>query len=526
MSFADDLRAGRDAARAARERSRPRPAAPPVGPPVRPPTAPPLVNQPSPIRFGYYCPLNSDNVGAPLLSSTERHILMHGLNGAGKSTRFLIELLMTVSYRSLLVFDFKGELAYQTGTERERYSDVYYINPHKMHGLPSHGFNPLMLDPDDPLFFSQLTDIGTAAVDIADKDPHWTESSASLLEGFTGWEIITARREKRLPSLANVRRMACEADRYESFTDAAGKKQRRLIGGITHTTQKILREAPPSIAGLVSRFVREHGLNELSSITSTFDTQTKWVLEPMMTADLSKAGVDFANLRKRPTTVYVMLHPLEVRKNRRWTRLIIARALSALMQPGPIKTLFILDEFRATIGNLPILNDVWSLVRGFGIQLMPFVQSMEHLQTVFGDDWQSYVGQTGLVATLGPPNDKLSAEWMSDRCGTTTALKAGFNIGDGINEGDGLNNGTGTTGAGATSNQGNGKNYGRNRSGGISYQQTERRVLKPQELKDICDGHGLIWTPGMGTKSIPFYAPNYWDREAEWVARVKKNPLA
>ena len=100
---------------------------------------------------------------------------MHGLNGAGKSTRFLIELLMTASNRSLLVFDFKGELAYQTGAERARYSDVYYINPHRMHGLPSHGFNPLMLDPDDGLFFSQLTDIGAAAVDIADKDPHWTE---------------------------------------------------------------------------------------------------------------------------------------------------------------------------------------------------------------------------------------------------------------------------------------------------------------------------------------------------------------
>jgi len=38
-------------------------------------------------------------------------------------------------------------------------------------------------------------------------------------------------------------------------------------------------------------------------------------------------------------------------------------------------------------------------------------------------------------------------------------------------------------------------------------------------------GHGLMWLPGMGTKTIPFYAPNWWDRDAEWVARVKKNPL-
>jgi type IV secretion system protein VirD4 len=484
-----------------------------------------VASQPSPIRLGYHCPLNSERVGGPLLSNTERHILLFGLNGAGKSTRFLIEMLMTTSRRSLLIFDLKGELAYQTGTERERYSDVYYINPHRMHGLPSHGFNPLMLDPDDPLFFSQLTDIGTAAVDIADKDPHWTESSASLLEGFTGWEIITARREKRLPSLANVRRMVCEADRFEVVRDAAGKRERRLVGGITYTTQKILREAPPSIAGLVSRFVREHGLNELSSITSTFDTQTKWVLEPMMAADLSRAGVDFSKLRKRPTTVYVMLHPLEVRKNPRWTRLIVSSALCALMRPGPVSTLFVLDEFRATVGNLPILNDVWSLVRGYGIQLMPILQSASQLQHLFKEEWENYAGQAGIIATLGPANDSLTANWMSDRCGVTTALKAGVNFGDGINEGDGLNDGTGTTGAGTTTNQGSGKNYGRNRSGGISYQQTERKVLKPQEIRDILAGHGLMWVPGMGTKTIPFYAPNWWDRDAEWVARVKKNPL-
>ena len=63
------------------------------------------------LRLGYYCPLNGEEVGAPLLSITERHSCLFGLNGAGKSTRFLIELLATACNRSLLVFDIKGELA-------------------------------------------------------------------------------------------------------------------------------------------------------------------------------------------------------------------------------------------------------------------------------------------------------------------------------------------------------------------------------------------------------------------------------
>ena len=50
------------------------------------------------------------------------------------------------------------------------------------------------------------------------------------------------------------------------------------------------------------------------------------------------------------------------------------------------------------------------------------------------------------------------------------------------------------------------------------------RVLLPQELMDISPGHGLMWLPGMGTRSIPFFAPNYWKRRAPWVQRVKPNP--
>src|SRR4051794_15352980 len=79
---------------------------------------------PSPIRFGYYCGLNSEQPSGPNLYYGERHIALFGLNGSGKSTRSLIELLMTSVGRSIFVFDIKGELAFQTADERRRFSDV------------------------------------------------------------------------------------------------------------------------------------------------------------------------------------------------------------------------------------------------------------------------------------------------------------------------------------------------------------------------------------------------------------------
>jgi type IV secretion system protein VirD4 len=47
--------------------------------------------------------------------------------------------------------------------------------------------------------------------------------------------------------------------------------------------------------------------NELASIRSTADSQTRWVLSKPMRDDLKKPGVDFQKLKDRPTTVYVIL---------------------------------------------------------------------------------------------------------------------------------------------------------------------------------------------------------------------------
>ena len=283
-----------------------------------------------------------------------------------------------------------------------------------------------------------------------------------------------------------------------------------------------MREASPAVAGLIDRFVREHGLNELASIQSTFDTQTKWSLDPMLAADMALPGVDFRMMRQRPTTVYVMLSPLEVRKNKRLTRMILSSALCALMRPGPVKTLFVLDEFYSTVGDLPIINDVWSLVRGYGIQLMPIIQSAIQLKNLFGDAWELFPSQAGLAILLGSAGDSLTAEWASKQCGNTTILQSSFNINESMNDGGGMSENSGGFRGGSV---GNSSNAGRGFGGSLNVAQTERPVLLPQEIRSIKDGHGLCFVPGMGTSTITFFAPNYWQFSEPWVRRVRKNPL-
>ena len=523
MSWRDEFEAGRAAVRSARSRPMPPPR---YAPSVEVPS--PAVG-PSPIKIGHYYDTKTREVGAPNLYYGERHVLLFGLNGSGKSTRILIELMMTSVGRSIVVLDFKGELAAQTAEARRRSgNDVKIISPYPVVGLSSDGYNPLAnLDPRNADEFSDRAALlADAVVEIEGKEPHWSESAQGMLQAGIMWEVIEADRQGRARSLYRVRQTLCEPDEFESVTGADGKTRRRQVKGLAFNAARMIAEGGEIIASLVGRFVREHGQNELASIQSTFDTQTRFLLSPPIARDLAKGNWSFRQLRERPTTVYIVLPVAELSRKRRWTRTLITDALSEHLRPGPVNTLFVLDEFRASVGAMPIINDVWSLVRGFGITLMPCCQSALQLQKLFNEEWENYAAQAGMTIMLGPPGDLFTAKWLSERCGTTTIMQMGFNEGAGVNSGHGVNAGTGVSGGagGESANQGLGSNYGRNISDGLSYQQSERRFLLPQELMDYAPGTGRIFIPGMGTRSIPFFAPNYWKRRAPWVAEVRPNP--
>ena len=163
--------------------------------------------------------------------------------------------------------------------------------------------------------------------------------------------------------------MLTEADEYAPGDHA----RKRPIKGLSVTAARMIASGNEAIASLAGRFVREHGQNELASIQSTASTQTEWMLSDAMQKDMAKQGTDFRQLRQRPTTIYVVMDAEEITRKRRWTRAVIASALGAHFTPGPVNTLFMLDEFRAAVGKMQIINDMWSLVRGYGVQLMPIL---------------------------------------------------------------------------------------------------------------------------------------------------------
>jgi type IV secretion system protein VirD4 len=464
---------------------------------------------PTPFKFGYH--VTDEQAGAvdrnaPVLYPGERHILLFGVNGAGKSTRILIEnLACQLRNRSLVVFDIKGELAAQTMRARARLGDdVKLVNPHNLHNMGSHGFNPLaLLDPDDDEFFDQAKELTLAVIESHGEDSKnefFTLSSRGWFCAGIMWEVVQARREGRTPSLLRAREWCLQPDEWKELPlPVDGKMLKIQTAGITFNAKRMGAEGGQQIASLAGRFAAKELSKSDHDVIKTLDAQTEFLISNPIARDLEKGSWSFAQLKQRPTTVFVVLPANQIQDKRGWTRMLLTCALHEHLKPGPLKTLFIMDEFRVSIGHLPIVNDFWALVRGHGVQFMPVCQSVLQLRALFRDEWENYAGQAGAVATIGPPGDTATAEWMSKRAGTTTIWQRGFSEGAG------------------TSASGSSSNMGETRS------QAERAFRLPQELMNMPLGFGRLWLAGMGDRSLPFYAPNYWQR-AEIKPLVDENP--
>jgi type IV secretion system protein VirD4 len=204
-------------------------------------------------------------------------------------------------------------------------------------------------------------------------------------------------------------------------------------------------------------------------------------------------------LKTRPVTVYLILPPEMIERHSKWLRLVISAALRGVMrhrEPHEPRALFALDEF-AALGHLKIIETVWALVRGYGIQIMPILQDLNQLKGLYRDRWETFVGMAGAVAAFGA-RDMTTAKWMSDRAGETTRLASSYSSGSSVNPG------------------------GEGSSEGINWQQIKVPFIVPHQFFSLRDGFMYLWLARVAD-TIPTYAPAYYQVD-KLVARARRNP--
>ena len=270
--------------------------------------------------------------------------------------------------------------------------------------------------------------------------------------------------------------------------DAHGKQHDQLVRGLRVTAADMVADGGYEIASLAARFTEQS--NELASVRSTADTQTRWILSPPMREDLKKPGVDFRKLKEKPTTVYVILPAERMRTHSVWLRLVVVSALRALYRPGGLRTLLLIDEMPA-LGHLAPLEDAFGLVRGYKVQIAGICQDLAQLKALYKERWESFLANAGVVQGF-TPNDLTTADWMSRRAGQTTLLAPSSSESRSAEKG--------------------------HMSESTGWRQVGRALYLPQELMGFAEGTGLLWLAGMAN-GVRFFAPPYWKIEQAASAR-------
>ncbi len=177
----------------------------------------------------------------------------------------------------------------------------------------------------------------------------------------------------------------------------------------------------------------------IANVLASAQAETHMLDSARLRESLSVSDFRFEDLKKRPMTVYLILPADRLDAFSRFLRLLVQQAITVNarnIEDKPKKpVLFLLDEM-AALGRLSSVEQAYGLMAGFGMQLWGVVQDLCQLRKVYGDDYESFIANSGAVSYFGSP-DKTSAEYFSAMCGVTTvwnfssALARAFTSGTG-----------------------------------------------------------------------------------------------
>jgi type IV secretion system protein VirD4 len=124
----------------------------------------------------------------------------------------------------------------------------------------------------------------------------------------------------------------------------------------------------------------------------------------------------FRDIKRRPTTVYVVLPTEELQRKAVWLRLALSAALRACYQPGGVPVTIIIEE-GYVLGHHAEIEAALSILRGFDSRMTIVFQSLSQIKQLYPHTW----GLFGNGAVLSfRPGDLDTAQWLSARAGERT----------------------------------------------------------------------------------------------------------
>lgn len=341
------------------------------------------------------------------------HVVTCAPTGSGKGIGAVIPTLLEYP-GSTLVLDIKGENYAVTARARAQMGhEVYLIDPFKVTGADTVGFNPLDgLDLNDPDIVGHVAALVDTLVVIGssqdDSSAHFNDSAKDLIKGVIAYVKNMNDTSKR--TLAEMRRIL-------SLPLQADPGHESIIQHL-----EAMQDDPALAFGIPARsangFLSKES-REASGVLSTALRHTSFLDDPRIAAALSQSDFSFADLKRKPMTVYVVMPPDRLAAQVRFMRALVGSALAAITATAERPTynvLFLLDEF-AQLGRMQAIEDAISLVRGYGARFWLMVQDLSQLKEVY-PKWQTFLANS--AKQFFGTADYETAKYVSDMLGQET----------------------------------------------------------------------------------------------------------
>lgn len=340
-----------------------------------------------------------------------RHLCSIGPTRSGKGATVIVQALLQVPH-SVVVIDPKGQNAAVTARRRRAMGqEVFVLNPFGLHGgppwnLPRHRYNPLAaFDIASPNIVADVAALSQALILTQGREPYFDDTARDLVTTLMLYLISTLGKKA---TLGHMRKM---------LTDIAarGKEAAALLVAMSKSPHHF-------VAQPIGRF-KDAEARDISSAINTAITQTAFLDDPALSdplrGTLSASDFDLVQLKRRPTTIYLILPGRYMDAYSRFLRLLITAALDHITAtPGGYPVLMILDEF-ARLEHLPAVSNAFGFAAGFNLQLWPFLQDLPQLQELYGKKWMSLLANCGMTQFFTPAEME-TADYLQRRGGLTT----------------------------------------------------------------------------------------------------------
>ena len=379
------------------------------------------------------------------------HLLLAAPTRGGKGVSIVVPVCLTYP-DSMIVLDTKVEnFGITSGFRKENGQDVFCFNPAPSN-YKTHRWNPLgYISEDKNLRIDDVQKISNFLIPTPHTgDPMWSSEARKLFEGIV---LMLIDLKEHPVTLGEVYRQVHTKEETSDYLKSMLEENEGVLSPLTQM----------AFTGFI-----ETASKTRSGILASLKTALNIFANPLIDSATSTNDFDLREIRRKRTTIYISITIDNLIRLAPIINLFFQQVidLNTRTLPEQDKTLkhnvlLLMDEFTA-IGRIPVLAKGVGMIAGYGIQLMPIIQSPTQLKATYKEDADTFLENMHLRIIFRPINMKVATE-IANELGNVTIKQ---------------------------------KSRSKKRSGWDSGNETvsdqKRQLLLPQEIRDMKDDKAIL----------------------------------